>query len=152
MDVFSLGEKGRNLQKTKVEGAYTYYCSSCETVFAVVSRLSVAQDKLNTLTCPKCRNKSDLYGEGNITHERYDQIKEQNANELESVPTSSYGNELADYPIILTAEHIAEILDISRRKAYEIMEWKGFPLLRIDRHKKVFKPAFIEWLMEQKNK
>lgn len=138
--------------KARVEGVYTYYCPSCETVFAVVSRFSVRQDKAQELTCPKCQNKADLYGEGHITHEPCDQFKEQNVNQLESVPTSSYENELADYPIILTAKHIAAILDISLRKTYEIMEWKGFPLLKIDRHKKVFKPAFIEWLMEQKNK
>jgi excisionase family DNA binding protein len=139
--------------KTKVDGAYTYYCSSCETVFAVVSRLSVKQDKAQELTCPKCRSEANLYGEGHITYELYAKRNEdivgvsENVfvNALESIRT----NKLSEYPDILTAKHIAEILNISYRYAYEVMEWNGFPLIKMGRKKIVRKDKFIEWLEKQ---
>ncbi len=42
-----------------------------------------------------------------------------------------------DYPLILKAEHVAEILGISKRKAYEVMDYTNFPLVRIGRSKRV---------------
>jgi excisionase family DNA binding protein len=50
------------------------------------------------------------------------------------------------YPIVLTAKHVAEILGCSLRIAYEIMERPDFPLLRIGRHKKVNREAFFRWM------
>ena len=44
-----------------------------------------------------------------------------------------------DYPVILTAEHIAEILMVSKPTAYELMEQTSFPLIRIGRSKRVLK-------------
>lgn len=49
-----------------------------------------------------------------------------------------------DYPMILTAEHIAEILMVSKPTAYELMEGSTFPLIRIGRSKRVLKEKFFE--------
>lgn len=57
-----------------------------------------------------------------------------------------------DYPEILTASHIAEIMHISKRSAYEIMELKGFPLIRIGKSKRVTRDAFFKWLEQQEQK
>ncbi|PZX07414.1 excisionase family DNA binding protein [Psychrobacillus insolitus] len=54
-----------------------------------------------------------------------------------------------DYPMILTAEHIAEILMISKPTAYELMEQTSFPLIRIGRSKRVLKDKFFNWLSQQ---
>jgi len=54
-----------------------------------------------------------------------------------------------DYPIMLTAKEVAEILGITHRHAYEVMEEKGFPLVRIGRLKRVHRDMFFKWL-EQK--
>ena len=56
---------------------------------------------------------------------------------------------IADYPLILTADHISEILGISRRMAYETMEFEGFPLVRIGRLKRVNRDSFFKWLEQQ---
>jgi excisionase family DNA binding protein len=55
-----------------------------------------------------------------------------------------------DYPLILTAKHIAEIMQISKTVAYDLMEHKGFPLIRIGRCKRVKKEDFFNWLTSQK--
>lgn len=51
-----------------------------------------------------------------------------------------------DYPLILTADHVAEIMGISKRVAYELMEYKGFPLIRLGRLKRVNRDSFFQWL------
>ncbi|WP_018764087.1 helix-turn-helix domain-containing protein [Bacillus sp. 105MF] len=51
-----------------------------------------------------------------------------------------------DYPLVLTAVHVSEILGISKRVAYEIMEYKDFPLVRVGRQKRVGRDAFFNWL------
>lgn len=53
------------------------------------------------------------------------------------------------YPTILHAKHIAEILEVSQRRAYEIMDLKSFPLIRIGRSKRVNQVAFFQWLEQQ---
>ncbi|UAL49742.1 helix-turn-helix domain-containing protein (plasmid) [Sutcliffiella horikoshii] len=61
------------------------------------------------------------------------------------------GNTLHDeYPLVFGAEVISEVLNISLRKAYDIMEQKDFPLVRIGRHKKVTREAFFQWLQKVK--
>lgn len=50
------------------------------------------------------------------------------------------------YPMILTAEHIAEILMVSKPTAYELMDQTSFPLIRIGRSKRVLKDKFFNWL------
>lgn len=57
----------------------------------------------------------------------------------------------SDYPLILTAEHISEIMGISKRIAYEVMEYKGFPLIRIGRLKRVNRDSFFGWLERHAN-
>ncbi len=51
-----------------------------------------------------------------------------------------------DYPLILTAKEISQILKVSKPTAYEIMSRKGFPLLRIGRCKRVIRDEFFGWL------
>lgn len=54
-----------------------------------------------------------------------------------------------DFPITLTAQHVAEILGISLIKAYDLMESESFPLIRVGRHKKVNREAFFNWLTKE---
>ncbi|WP_262372377.1 helix-turn-helix domain-containing protein [Sutcliffiella horikoshii] len=57
-----------------------------------------------------------------------------------------------DYPLILTAKEICEILKISKPTAYEIMSRSNFPLLKIGKCKRVFRNDFFDWLKsERKN-
>jgi excisionase family DNA binding protein len=56
---------------------------------------------------------------------------------------------LEDYPVILDSKNIAELLGVSRTYAYEIMEHKSFPLIRIGSQKRVQRDAFFKWLDEQ---
>jgi hypothetical protein len=54
-----------------------------------------------------------------------------------------------DYPLILKVEHIAEILCVSKRKAYEIMGYRSFPLVKIGKAKRVGRDAFFNWVDNQ---
>lgn len=56
-----------------------------------------------------------------------------------------------DYPMILTARDIADILEISRSSAYDFMNAPDFPLIKIPsspRIKRVQKKRFFEYLDE----
>ncbi|VXC06973.1 putative prophage LambdaBa04, DNA binding protein [Bacillus sp. 349Y] len=53
---------------------------------------------------------------------------------------------IEDYPLTMTAKHVAEILNVSPRVAYDLMEGKDFPLIRIGRHKKVHRDKFFLWM------
>jgi excisionase family DNA binding protein len=55
-----------------------------------------------------------------------------------------------DYPLLLTVKEISEILGCSERVAYEVMEEKGFPLIRIRRYKRANREDFFEWLNDRK--
>jgi predicted DNA-binding transcriptional regulator AlpA len=56
--------------------------------------------------------------------------------------------EISDYPMILSAAEVAEILQVSKPTAYQIMEQPGFPKIMIDsRCKRVTRDAFYKWLM-----
>ncbi|KYG28134.1 helix-turn-helix domain-containing protein [Alkalihalobacillus trypoxylicola] len=55
-----------------------------------------------------------------------------------------------DYPIFLKAKHIQEILGVSQRHAYEIMELKDFPLIRMGRNKRVNRDEFFSWVNKYK--
>lgn len=123
----------------RVEGVYTYFCENCYTFFAVVSRFSVKGDYIESLSCPKCLNNSHIVGEGSLHHECY---KTQS-----KVPSKEQGK--GTLPELLTADHIAEYMKVSKRVAYEIMEQKDFPLIRIRRSKRVNKEDFIRWLNSQ---
>ncbi|SDX46200.1 hypothetical protein SAMN05444487_11859 [Marininema mesophilum] len=54
-----------------------------------------------------------------------------------------------DYPLILKAGHVAEILGISKRRAYEVMNYSHFPLVRVGRSKRVGRDAFFRWVEGQ---
>lgn len=60
--------------------------------------------------------------------------------------------EKKDYPMVLTAENLSQILGISKRVAYEIMDETGFPLIRIRRSKYVNREDFFNWLERKKEK
>jgi excisionase family DNA binding protein len=52
-----------------------------------------------------------------------------------------------DYPLVMTATHIQEILGVGKRKSYEIMDEKGFPLVRLGgKLKRVNRDDFFDWL------
>ncbi|WP_413357335.1 helix-turn-helix domain-containing protein [Robertmurraya sp. 2P01SA] len=54
-----------------------------------------------------------------------------------------------EYPIILTAKDVSEILKISKPTAYELMAQNDFPLIKIGRCKRVLKDDFLEWLANE---
>jgi len=57
---------------------------------------------------------------------------------------------IEEYPFMLTADHVAEILRVSKPTAYELMNLKSFPLIKINkRSKRVLKSEFFIWLQEQ---
>ncbi|MFJ7738785.1 helix-turn-helix domain-containing protein [Lysinibacillus sp. NPDC097287] len=61
----------------------------------------------------------------------------------------SWGDERAEiesYPLVLTAIEISQILKISKPTAYELMNRKDFPLIRIGRSKRVLRSEFFSWL------
>lgn len=53
---------------------------------------------------------------------------------------------MEELPMILTAKEVAAVLQISKNRAYEIMEFEDFPLIRIGKSKRVAKEAFLNWL------
>jgi excisionase family DNA binding protein len=56
-----------------------------------------------------------------------------------------------DYPVLLTVKEVSEILGCSERVAYEVMEEKGFPLIRVRRYKRVNRDDFFDWLNNRKD-
>lgn len=58
-------------------------------------------------------------------------------------------NNIENYPVILRAEHISEILGISKHRTYEIMKLKGFPVTQIGNLKFVNRESFFKWLDNQ---
>lgn len=56
------------------------------------------------------------------------------------------------YPIILEVKHIQEILGIGKRRAYELMDLKDFPLIKLGRTKRVQRDQFFKWLEDQSKK
>jgi DNA polymerase III delta prime subunit len=57
--------------------------------------------------------------------------------------------DISDYPFILTANEISEILKISIGSAYALMRTKEFPLLEFGRCKRVLRDEFFKWLSDQ---
>ncbi len=54
-----------------------------------------------------------------------------------------------DYPLILTVKEVMEILSISKRTAYDLMDQEGFPCIRIgEKLKRVNRDAFFEWIQK----
>ncbi|MEM4993020.1 MULTISPECIES: helix-turn-helix domain-containing protein [Priestia] len=50
------------------------------------------------------------------------------------------------FPYILTAKHVQEILGVGKEKAYQLMDGESFPVIKIGRHKKVQREAFFRWI------
>ncbi|WLR53592.1 helix-turn-helix domain-containing protein [Mesobacillus subterraneus] len=55
-----------------------------------------------------------------------------------------------EYPALLNAKHVSEILGVSLRHAYELMEQNDFPLVRIGRTKRVIKDDLVTWINKHK--
>lgn len=110
-----------------MEGVYTYLCESCLTLFGVVSRFSVMEDRIDTLTCPKCSKKVAVcMGEGHINYVNHERREEILTNETD---------EISQLPELLTVEHLAAYLNVSERTADEYMGNPDFPLIRLKRPK-----------------
>ena len=58
----------------------------------------------------------------------------------------------ADYPEILNAIDIQNILRISKGKTYEIMNSDCFPTIYINKRMIVLKTEFIDWLKDSERK
>ncbi|WP_042375260.1 helix-turn-helix domain-containing protein [Neobacillus jeddahensis] len=54
-----------------------------------------------------------------------------------------------DYPIVLTVSEVMEILRIGKRVAYELMNQKDFPTIKIGKLKRVNRDAFFDWLQRK---
>ncbi|YCI79693.1 helix-turn-helix domain-containing protein [Bacillus sp. R1-10] len=125
-----------------MEGVYTYLCESCSTLFGVVSRFSVMEDRIATLTCPKCSKKVAVcMGEGHINYANHVRREESITNETD---------EISQLPELLTVEHLAAYLNVSERTADEYMGNPDFPLIRLKRSKRVFRDDFLDWLQSKK--
>ena len=55
-----------------------------------------------------------------------------------------------EYPLVLKAQDVAEIMGVSKRVAYDIMDTPGFPKIQVRKFKWVAREAFFTWL-EQLN-
>ncbi|WP_075050768.1 helix-turn-helix domain-containing protein [Bacillus testis] len=117
-----------------------YSCSNCSFVFGVV-----LMDSLGSLNCPKCGGSSKFSGSGYLTYSLRTKDRG-SAAASDSTQTPSHSM----YPLVLTAEDIADILSISTHGAYALMKEPGFPCVTIGRLKRVGRDAFFNWLSEYK--
>lgn len=53
---------------------------------------------------------------------------------------------IEDYPLIMTAKEIADVLGCSKRTAYSIMDTPGFPKVQLRKMKWVSRQAFFKWI------
>ena len=51
-------------------------------------------------------------------------------------------------PMVMTAQDIANILGISRNKAYEVVHSAGFPKFKVGKQYRVHRDKFLAWLGE----
>ena len=61
----------------------------------------------------------------------------------------SQNTSLDHLPLALSAEDVAQVLGISRAKAYELMHSKYFPTIKIGKRMSVPKDKLIEWMERQ---
>ncbi|WP_127532774.1 helix-turn-helix domain-containing protein [Paenibacillus kobensis] len=54
--------------------------------------------------------------------------------------------QVTDYPLLLKAAHVAEILGVAKSTAYEMMRKTDFPVIVIDSISRVPRDKFFEWL------
>lgn len=57
--------------------------------------------------------------------------------------------EIHDYPPVLQACHVQELLGYSERKAYEVLRSKGCPLVRDGKRMTVPRDLFWEWYLSR---
>lgn len=55
-----------------------------------------------------------------------------------------------ELPSVLKASDVSQFLRISPRYAYEIMERKDFPMIKIGRAKRVMREEFLDWISKQR--
>jgi len=55
-------------------------------------------------------------------------------------------NTKESYPVVLKANHIADILDVSEPTAYKLMRQESFPLISFGRNMRVLRDEFFKWL------
>ena len=56
-----------------------------------------------------------------------------------------------DLPAVLSAKDISKYLAISKANSYQLMDSKGFPILRIGKRKLVPKDKFLIWINNNLN-
>ncbi|WP_411954757.1 helix-turn-helix domain-containing protein [Alkalibacillus sp. S2W] len=63
--------------------------------------------------------------------------------------------DLKEVQVIMTAQDISDLLGISRKKVYELMntsnEEGGIPVISIGYSKRVLKEDFLQWLTNQRD-
>lgn len=122
------------MNNTVFKAIVPFECENCGNVFGM-------SEQKNECNCPNCLHKCRSLNEGFMVYNQVIKLQD----DLNVVKgKSAYEEEL------LTAEDIAKILGKSKRVAYEIMEEKGFPLIRIRRSKRVLKSEFFQWLKENR--
>lgn len=62
---------------------------------------------------------------------------------------------MAELPEILTAQHMADYMDLSRKTIYELFkikpEYGGIPCISIGTSKRALKEDFCQWIQDRKN-
>ena len=53
---------------------------------------------------------------------------------------------IENLPLSLNVEDVAQILDLSKKNAYELCHSKGFPCVQVGRRMIIPKLAFIKWM------
>jgi hypothetical protein len=51
-----------------------------------------------------------------------------------------------EFPLVMRPQDVANVMGISKRIAYDVMELPGFPLIRIRKTKLVARDSFFTWL------
>jgi excisionase family DNA binding protein len=59
------------------------------------------------------------------------------------------GINLEELPPLMTVEELSDFLRIGRRKTYEVVRSKGFPMIRLGNAYRIPKKAFLTWLEKQ---
>lgn len=126
---------------TLFKSAHTFQCLSCNNILGVHGHFV-------KMKCPSCDSEVKLLGEGFLA---YNQETEQKIVQPQE-ESKTVNDDIQKYPIMMTANHVAEVMQISLRVAYEIMDRNDFPLIRINRHKKVNRDSFFEWLNSKSKK
>ena len=58
-------------------------------------------------------------------------------------------NSFADLPLVLNANQLAGVLNISRANAYRLMRSESFPTLRVGNRMLVVRDNLLHWMDEQ---